>query len=107
VHKNKIKVADFGLSKEESEESSSDTSRIFGIIPYIDPKHFTIENYKLNKKSDIYSIGILLWQISSGRRPFCDINYDIKLSLEIINGKREKIIEGTPDEYTKIYTGNL
>ena len=77
-------------------------------IPYIDPKHFTIENYKLNKKSDIYSIGILLWQISSGRRPFYadDVKYDIGLALAIQKGERENIIDGTPVEYSRIYTGN-
>ncbi|GBC00004.1 hypothetical protein RclHR1_03700011 [Rhizophagus clarus] len=31
------------------------------------------ENYVLNKKSDVYSIGVIMWQISSGYRTFYDI----------------------------------
>jgi hypothetical protein len=63
--------------------------------------------YLVNFKSDIYSIGVLFWQISSGRRPFYDedIPYDVGLAIKIIGGKREEIIEGTQDEYSDIYTG--
>ena len=105
-------MADFGLSKkitEASSDKSSDASKILGVIPYIDPKSFNKENYELNKKSDIYSVGVLLWQISSGRQPFYDEgnNYDdASLALAILNGKREETIDGTPVEYSKLYTGN-
>jgi hypothetical protein len=64
------------------------------------------KNYKLNKKSDVYSVGVLMWQISSGYQPFASDDYDAILVLSIINGRREEIIDGTPDEYSKLYTGN-
>ncbi|GBB95586.1 hypothetical protein RclHR1_02570020 [Rhizophagus clarus] len=104
IHQKTIKLADFGLSKQISNEISNGTSRIIGIIPYIDPKCFNNENYELNKKSDVYSIGVIMWQISSGRKPFYNIDYGIRLSLEITNGKREKTINGTPVEYSDLYT---
>lgn len=101
-------MADFGLSTstKETSEDTNNVLRIIGIIPYIDPKHFIVENYKLSKMSDMYSIGVLLWQISSGRKPFSDTDYDIMLSLAIINGEREEIIEGTPVEYSNLYKGS-
>ena len=47
---------------------------------------------------------MLFWEISSGRVPFESdspgVNY-----IAIINGKREKIVEGTPLKYVEIYTG--
>ena len=69
-------MVDFGLS-----EKIAETSKKFGIIPYVDPKCLDngknqSKNYKLNKKSDVYSIGVLMWQISSGRKPFYETNYD-------------------------------
>jgi len=75
----------------------------------VDPKRLNDKNYKLNEKSDVYSIGVLMWQISSGRQPFCaeGADYDMKLSLDIINGKREKVIDGTPFEYSKLYQGKV
>ncbi|EXX63092.1 uncharacterized protein OCT59_028502 [Rhizophagus irregularis] len=102
IHKKNIKLADFGLSKKIT-EASSNTSKIFGMIPYIDPKKLDNPNYKLDKKSDVYSIGVLLWQISSGHKPFYETDYDVSLALSILNGKREKIIDGTPVKYNNLY----
>ncbi|CAB4441027.1 unnamed protein product [Rhizophagus irregularis] len=79
VHKNTIKLTDFGLSK-RIKESSNIQSKSFEMVVYIDPQNFDIKRdsnkqiqvYSLNKKSNIYSIGILLWEISSGYPPFCN-----------------------------------
>ncbi|UZO07701.1 uncharacterized protein OCT59_027977 [Rhizophagus irregularis] len=97
-----IKLADFGLSK-KIDEKSNNTSKIFGVIPFIDPRSLDNRNYKLNKKSDVYSIGVLMWQISSGYKPFYDVGYDGRLILDILNGKREEIIDGTYVEYSNLY----
>ena len=80
----------------------------------MDPKIFNNQrnindrskNYKLNKKSDVYSVGVIMWQISSGRRPFYPegTKYDLSLALAIHGGEREKIIDGTPTEYGHLYT---
>ncbi|POG75286.1 uncharacterized protein OCT59_024281 [Rhizophagus irregularis] len=106
VHKNTIKLADFGLSK-RIEETSNSQSRTFGLIPYADPKSFnksTKKLYLLNKKSDVYSIGVLLWEISSGRPPFHGIPYDVGLAQSILQGLREIPIPNTSIDYIKIYT---
>ena len=64
----------------------------------------------MNPKSDVYSIGVLFWQLSSGRRPFCaendnDEQYDASLAMAKKNGKRVNIIKRTPVEYSNLYTG--
>ena len=107
VHQNTIKLADFGLSK-RIEDSSNSQARLFGIIPYVDPKSFSRQkNYSLNEKSDIYSVGVLFWEISSGRPPFYNEGkpYDNGLAMDILQGLREIPIPNTPEDYVKIYTG--
>ena len=107
MHQKIIKLADFGLSRKIAEVSSN-ASKMLGLIPYMDPKFLRQRtNYKFSKKSDVYSVGVLMWQISSGHRPFFADNadYDIGLILEIIDGRREKIINETPDKYSDLYQG--
>jgi serine/threonine protein kinase len=101
VHQNSIKLADFNLSKEIDIVSHT---KSFNMIPYIDPKKFNIESYSLNKKSDVYSVGVLLWEILSGKPPFEDES-DVNLALRILQGLREKIIPNTSIDYEKLYTG--
>ncbi|GBC05765.1 hypothetical protein RclHR1_06410002 [Rhizophagus clarus] len=109
VHKNTIKLAGLGLSKRIEEESFNIKSRM---ITYIDPQIFNkkrdsndrIQIFSLNKNSDVYSLGILLWEISSGYLPFRNKPYNVDLALEILNGLREKPIPNTPENYIKLYT---
>ncbi|RGB34708.1 kinase-like domain-containing protein [Rhizophagus diaphanus] len=110
VHQGIIKLTDFGLSK-RIKESSNLQSNFFDMVAYIDPKLFEkkrINNhqaplYLLNKKSNIYSIGVLLWEISSGQSPFCNEPSDTCLDLKILHGLREKPVANTPIGYAKIY----
>jgi serine/threonine protein kinase len=102
-------LGDFGLSKriKEAFNKHMNQSELFVIAPYIDPKWFNNSNssYSLNEKSDVYSIGVLLWEISSGQIPFKDESYDAGLVKQILLGYREKIVSDTPIDYSNIYTG--
>ncbi|GES80085.1 kinase-like domain-containing protein [Rhizophagus clarus] len=53
-------------------------------------------------KSDIYSIAMLMWEISSGQPPFINYEHDYDLAINIINGIRPKIVLGTPIEYKNL-----
>lgn len=87
-------IADLGLSKQLTVEITSTS--------YVEPQFFTGSNYVRNKKSDIYSLGVLLWEISSGYPPFLTIPY-YSLIYKVSNGLREEPISGTPLEYVNLY----
>jgi serine/threonine protein kinase len=96
-------LADFGLSK-RIDEASNSQSKLRGVIPYMDPKVF-VDNLRFNEKSDVYSIGVLLWEISSGKPPFHEEMYNLSLMYKITQGRREEIIPDTPNDYSILYTG--
>jgi serine/threonine protein kinase len=93
-------IADFGLSEYSAEIKPIPLP--LGLPEYIDPQCFIKKDYKRNEKSDIYSLGVLFWMISSGRNPFSEIPI-IVIGLKIVEGVREKPIKGTPLEYQQVY----
>ncbi|CAI2194392.1 20002_t:CDS:2, partial [Funneliformis geosporum] len=64
------KITDFGISKFEN--NSTMHIGIFGKTAYIEPQILANQNFVYIKASDIYSLGILMWEISSGHSPFED-----------------------------------
>ena len=104
LHDTTIKFADFELSRRSNET-------YIGIIPYVDPKILRGKrkdvDHSLSEKSDVYSMGVLLWELSSGRPPFNTDGkpYDIGLAMEILQGRRETPIPNTPNDYVQLYTG--
>ena len=78
------------------------------MIPYVAPEllNFTHSQHTpFSKKTDIYSLGVLLWELSSGHPPFKDEEYNELLAFHIVtNGKREQEKPDTPPDYYKLYT---
>jgi serine/threonine protein kinase len=64
---------------------------VYGNLPYIAPEVIAGKGYAF--ASDIYSIGMLMWEISSGQPPFSDHENDYYLAMNIINGIRPKIYQ--------------
>ena len=61
-----------------------------------------IAGKKTTFASDIYSIGMLMWEISSGQPPFINFDHNYDLAMNIINGMRPIIVPGTPLAYEKL-----
>ncbi|GES76256.1 kinase-like domain-containing protein [Rhizophagus clarus] len=94
--KQKWVISDLGFCGPADKSSDS----IYGNLPYIAPEVISGKNTTI--KSDIYSIAMLMWEISSGQPPFNEYENDYNLALKIINGMRPKVIEGTPLEYENL-----
>jgi serine/threonine protein kinase len=91
-------VSDFGLSGSSNKQKSD--NKICGVLPYIAPEVLNGEPYTLS--SDIYSFGVVMAEISSGKPPFYKRNHDSNLALEICNGLRPEFGKGTPEIYKKL-----
>ncbi|KAK9208513.1 hypothetical protein WN944_000870 [Citrus x changshan-huyou] len=61
------KVADFGLAKIASDVNTHVSTRVMGTFGYLAPEYAS--SGKLTEKSDVFSFGIMLLELITGRRP--------------------------------------
>ena len=64
------KVTDFGLARAASEVSMSSTGNMLGTVAYIAPEIATTA--EADARSDIYSVGIMLYEMLTGAVPWAD-----------------------------------
>ncbi|MCB0316992.1 MAG: serine/threonine protein kinase, partial [Calditrichaeota bacterium] len=76
----RLKIADFGLAFRENEEQVTHKSSIVGTPGYMAPEQ--IRGETLNARSDLFSAGIVIFELFSGRNPF--IGKDISATIHHI-----------------------
>ena len=68
AHDETVKITDFGIAVALSENSITQTNSLLGSVHYISPEQ--ARGSMATKQSDIYSLGILLYELLSGKVPF-------------------------------------
>ncbi len=105
----RIKVLDFGLAKlaetaaDDTDEAAvtvataaapiTEEGKVLGTVAYMSPEQ--AEGRVVDNRSDIFSLGILLYEMATGSRPFFG---DTKISL------MSSIIKDTPTSVTEVKT---
>jgi len=102
IHAGVAKITDFGLSDLILQQKSRSDGK--GTLPYIDPRCLNNPSIRRDEKSDIFSFGVVLWEISGGKRP-CDGLQDYTDIINYrLNGSRDTPVSGTPEAYIMLYS---
>src|SRR5437660_6936026 len=94
-------ITDLGLCGPVDEKSSG---KIYGIVSYVAPELLRgTSNAKNTKESDVYSVGMLMWEIFAGHPPFDDRAHNHHLIFDICEkGLRPLILSEMPEDYTQM-----
>ncbi|EXX56507.1 Cdc15p [Rhizophagus irregularis DAOM 197198w] len=96
--RNQWQIGDLGLSQPANKPSLN--NEIYGVIPYIAPEIF--KGSAFSKESDVYCVGMIMWELTTGCKPFANVEHDIQLVYKILDGERPEITEDTPECYANL-----
>jgi len=78
IEKTSCLISDLGLCKPTNETNEE---KVFGVLPYVAPEVLRSQPY--TQASDIYSFGIMAYEMLSSLPPYYDVAHDLDLALKI------------------------
>lgn len=79
-----VKVADFGIARASTSSTINNTSNVIGSVHYFSPEQ--ARGGYVDEKSDIYSLGIVMYEMITGMVPF-DADNHISVAIKQIQEK--------------------
>ncbi len=76
-----VKIIDFGIAKSEAQAHQTETGTIKGKFVYMSPEQSAAKS--IDQRSDIFSVGICLYEALAGRNPF--VRNNVVASLDAIH----------------------
>lgn len=90
----KIKVTDFGIARFSRSDTKTLTEQAIGSVHYIAPEQAKGE--LTDEKADIYSLGVVLYEMLAGKVPF-DADSAVSVALMQIQSNAERLTSINPD----------
>jgi serine/threonine-protein kinase len=91
----RIRVTDFGIARSlEVEAGVTQTGTVMGTSSYLSPEQ--ARGQTVTPASDIYSLGVVVWELLTGEVPFTGDNF-VAVALQHINEPPPSLLEKRPD----------
>ncbi|QDV07726.1 Serine/threonine-protein kinase PrkC [Planctomycetes bacterium Poly30] len=80
-----LKLSDFGLVLDQQEASMSYAGEVFGTPHYISPEQAEGRTEEVDRRTDVYSLGVVLYELLTGSRPI-----EGESAIEVLRGVVER-----------------
>ena len=88
------KVTDFGIARSLDVHGVTQTGTVLGTSDYIAPEQ--ARGQKVDPKTDIYSLGVVLYELLTGEVPFSGDNF-VAVAMRHVNEPPPSVLEHRPD----------
>jgi serine/threonine protein kinase len=111
VHKGKknfVKVVDFGIARVTDETGVStgktQTGMVMGTPAYMSPEQAGGETAKIDGRSDVYSLGCMMFQMATGKLPFPGLSFGEVLigHLQLAPPRPRELAPAIPEAYEAV-----
>ncbi|RIB22592.1 kinase-like domain-containing protein [Gigaspora rosea] len=92
-------ISGLRLSK-KNDDDVSESGGVYGDLPYVAPE--VLSGQRSSQAADIYSFGVIMYEVSIGQRPFENYQFDVDFAIKICNGLRPEFASGTPSCYIEL-----
>jgi serine/threonine-protein kinase len=88
------KVTDFGIARSLDVHGVTQTGTVLGTSDYIAPEQ--ARGQKVDPKTDIYSLGVVLYELLTGEVPFAGDNF-VAVAMRHVNEPVPSVVDRRPD----------
>jgi serine/threonine protein kinase len=89
-----VKVVDFGIAKAADSSTQTRVGTLKGKLTYMPPEQAMGE--KVDRRADLFAVGVLLWESSAGRRLWQGLN-DGAIMRALMTGEIPSLLTVNPD----------
>ncbi len=103
-----LKVLDFGLARLTDDDSQaslvSDVGTIRGTLAYMSPEQVRGETQALDVRSDVYTLGVILYEMLAGTRPYDVSRTALPEAMRVIGEQEPRPLRDLPSGVARVDT---